>query len=79
MMQYFRQDLPGTWHELALPYDALGQSGSAALREGALVFRDEPCKASSFYHIACAIETLLLHQERGCAAIHQATASPMTA
>jgi mannose-6-phosphate isomerase len=40
---YFFQDPQGLWHEVQRP-------------DG--TFAAEPCKASSFYHIVCAIETL---------------------
>jgi mannose-6-phosphate isomerase len=40
---YFFEDPPGMWHEVQRP-------------DG--TFAAEPCKASSFYHIVCAIETL---------------------
>jgi mannose/cellobiose epimerase-like protein (N-acyl-D-glucosamine 2-epimerase family) len=43
MMRYLDFEAAGLWHEVLLP-------------DGA--FAREPCKASSFYHIVCAIETL---------------------
>jgi mannose-6-phosphate isomerase len=43
MLRYLECEAAGLWHELLLP------DGN---------FTREPCKASSFYHIVCAIETL---------------------
>lgn len=43
LLRYFMDEPPGLWQELLLP------DGS---------FTSEPCKASSFYHIVCAIDTL---------------------
>jgi mannose-6-phosphate isomerase len=43
MLRYLKIDVAGLWHEVLLP-------------DG--TFTREPCKASSFYHIVCAIETL---------------------
>jgi len=43
MLRYLEFEAAGLWHEVLLP-------------DGA--FTREPCKASSFYHIVCAIETL---------------------
>ena len=43
LQRYFLKEPAGLWQEVMLP------DGS---------FTQEPCKASSFYHIVCAIETL---------------------
>ena len=47
LMPYLSHPTPGLWQEVMLP------DGS---------FTSEPCRASSLYHIVCAIETL--HQVR---------------